>query len=338
MPYDGKDDPGLPDRVKAWSEDRRITWVRAWNRSFSACRRDGGDNSECEGEAFRIAYTAANAQTREAVVELEWIDALTEGGPGSGNWGHKGIKGRRGGSAPRGGGGVAGQYLRANYIGAEPPLSMCGLDKFAGEVDPFNPTHSEDLVLKEILHAQGFDGLPQVVDELAVPEGGVELWRGVATGEQAEQFRSGDLYSGRGGGGSGTYTTTDQGYAQNYSGGTPDAVVHMALRPGAKTITNDELREIRAQYKERLAGRPSPEEQKQLFTQYRRAQREGRQADADEYMKRLDGSPHPQREQLERAYADPGRLAAAMGYDAIDQGFDVYLILNRTALIVEAGQ
>jgi len=43
----------------------------------------------------------------------ETIDFIERGGPGSGNWGHKGRKGKRGGSAPRKGGGVAAQRKQA---------------------------------------------------------------------------------------------------------------------------------------------------------------------------------------------------------------------------------
>ncbi len=46
----------------------------------------------------------------DKIVESLFMDVqLTEGGAGSGNWGHRGIPGKRGGSLPRGSGGGSGE-------------------------------------------------------------------------------------------------------------------------------------------------------------------------------------------------------------------------------------
>lgn len=91
----------------------------------------------------------------------------------------------------------------------------------------------QDEVLADILRATGGDGAPRVVKSLP----GAGLFRGVAREEQAEQFRSGTLYVGRGMYGSGTYATPDESFAKNYGA----AVLRMQLDPSARTITKAEI-------------------------------------------------------------------------------------------------
>ena len=91
----------------------------------------------------------------------------------------------------------------------------------------------QDEVLADILRATGGDGAPRVVKDL--PE--ANLFRGVLLEEQAEQFRSGTLYVGRGMYGSGTYASPDESLALNYG----SSLLRMKLDPDARTISGLEV-------------------------------------------------------------------------------------------------
>jgi hypothetical protein len=78
---------------KGLSKKQKEQWVAAANSSRESCLKKGKAEKECDAQAIRIANAVVKAY----------------GGPGSGNFGHAGRKGKVGGSAPgggKGGGGV----------------------------------------------------------------------------------------------------------------------------------------------------------------------------------------------------------------------------------------
>lgn len=82
------------------------------------------------------------AESYRAKLLMEAVGQLhMDGGPGSGNHGHKGVPGQVGGSAPGNGSRkvVHGKDISSGY---------------KGKTD-----------IKSVLHAQGFDGLPKVVSK-----------------------------------------------------------------------------------------------------------------------------------------------------------------------------
>lgn len=187
---------------------------------------------------------------------------------------------------------------------------------FAGTGDP---------VLGDIYAAQGFNGSPEVVSreemDRRVAAGAPQMWRGISshldddgtrrTGATlAEQYRSGPHFPGLGMFGNGTYASVDRdqtlGYLE-YQGGYDYSNRTM---PGQL----------------RLSLRP-----------------EARVVDFDDLMEMMqaDGLVRDQRE----LWGDPGRYAAARGYDAIaaqprnenyrDGRIMYYVLLNRTAVVVQ---
>lgn len=191
----------------------------------------------------------------------------------------------------------------------------------------------------QIAATQGFDGLPQVasreqVDKL-VADGGVEMFRGYVnaggladpvggSGEQfATQFREGPLYHGIGQSGSGTYTAEDSAFAGKYADPSRGGYLQrMVLRKDAKVITEEDLV---AAFKKDYASRPTPQ-----IT-----------AIGGSHVPTPEETAYQARLDVER---DPGRYAAALGYDAIyvkpwmGRNDGQYVILNRTALTVQKEQ
>lgn len=55
MPYENENDPKLPERIRGLSAGVRRRWIAVWNNTFDRCQAQGGDTSDCEGEAFRNA-------------------------------------------------------------------------------------------------------------------------------------------------------------------------------------------------------------------------------------------------------------------------------------------
>lgn len=183
----------------------------------------------------------------------------------------------------------------------------------------------EDTALTEVYHAQGYHGLPEMVsqDEMSrrLAAGWIETYRGFGTEDYAQMFDEGDHhYGGLGIYGNGTYTGAF-GEARHYAMDwrptrrdmtmgeeeaefddyrTWEGLRRMAIHPDARIITADELRRIFLD----TYGYP-------------------------------DENPGPEG----LAMRDPGRLAAALGYDAIyreNSGIDdFWIILNRTAVAVE---
>lgn len=180
-----------------------------------------------------------------------------------------------------------------------------------------------DPLLDRLLTAQGYGGLPEVVSreemDRRVGAGWPEMWRGVSdsqhgtAAENAEQYRSGKLYPGSGIFGNGTYAAVDPKTALGYADGEIGRDFHTT--PGVI----------------RIALRP-----------------DARVIDFDELVELYPHLNRGVRQDQRGALDDPGRLATALGYDAIaaqprnanyrDGRVMYYVILNRTAVVVQEAQ
>lgn len=201
-----------------------------------------------------------------------------------------------------------------------------------------------DPVLEAIARAQGFDGLPKVVDadtlRARIDAGGVELWRGI-TGDtsyerraRVEQFRSGDYFAGFGMYGNGIYAAEEKSVADSYSNYHPDGVLHMALREDAKIVSLKELhREWGAAY--------SQAQSKMEWEYHNRYAAITKLADPkimQDEARALELWYVAERAMIGR-WNNLGRYAAWKGYDVIyEPGDKYYVILNRTAVMVERGE
>lgn len=168
-----------------------------------------------------------------------------------------------------------------------------------------------DQQLVAIAGKQGFDGKPRSVSEsemdtLVTEKGHLELHRGVSgTGNMSAadvhaKFRGGDYYGGSGYFGNGTYVGPNKQRSEDfYSDGTKGSMMRMAARPQAKIVTHRDLTDEHSAW---LAKQPKGSAQHSVFS-------------------------------------DPGRYAAARGWDIIHVqrgGFsDEYIVLNRTSVIVQ---
>lgn len=197
----------------------------------------------------------------------------------------------------------------------------------------------EDVMLAEIYRRQGFDGPPRVVpkaqmDELIESGEVIEVWRGIerhqdkTTGEWssarelAELYRTGPYFAGQGVRGNGTYTSTDRHRAEvGYS--EPGGLLRIGLAADARIVTYREFTERTADYLD-------------ASERFRRGWHQG-----DENIDTLLDRVTPE-EVVGWILLDEGRLAAAMGIDAIkvDRGGvgDVYVVLNRTATVVQEAE
>ena len=175
-------------------------------------------------------------------------------------------------------------------------------------------TLSKDMTLHAIGEIQGFNGLPLRIatkadgDEL-VAQGWTKVYRGVRREAKAERYVSGEMFHGTGISGNGTYTTTKSTTAVQYAARLEDEgyVIEMFLSPNTKVIRSDELQALTNRVADRLQeALPNP---------------------SDFYA-------------MMEIINDPGRMAAMLGYDAIEvvmpsaakasyEG-QFYVVLNRT--------
>ncbi|NUS43903.1 MAG: alpha/beta hydrolase, partial [Mycobacteriaceae bacterium] len=192
-------------------------------------------------------------------------------------------------------------------------------------LDHVNRRRYPDQVLSEILRAQGFDGLPTLVDaaglRTVVEAGGVRLFRGVTDPKLVEEFRTGEFYPGDVAFrlSVGVYTSPEMqvALADKYSNGDAAGIIHMALVADAK------VGEIRQLLRDQAAALTAIE--------------------AD--IARLSGMPEAPAAAAQLAVlrdrhtllSEVGRYAAAKGYDAFIINKDETVVLNRTALVVAAG-
>ena len=175
----------------------------------------------------------------------------------------------------------------------------------------------EDQAMSIIYEQQGFHGKPEVLTEAEMDQriasGWIEVWRGFGAPseggtEYAEQFRTGDRhYAGLGVRANGTYTALARHQAVTYTAAIPGmtyleddhekALVRMAIPPDARIED-----EFNMAYVQEIRGD--------------------------------HGIRDPLRAARGRVLSDDGRLAAAMGFDAL-VGRGVYVIFNRSMLAVQ---
>lgn len=233
-------------------------------------------------------------------------------------------------------------------------------EDISGSIDydslPTNDDPDADVTLGAILAKQGFDGKPTVVsqDEFdrALSDGEVEeTFRGLhgsRAAQYAEQFRSGELHTGTGIHGNGTYVTTSRAEANNHAGG--GTVLRVGLKRDANVVTDTALRTEMDAYR-----RANKDRTKRVEELDREMRQKAMDVDDDDTAGRIavyDRYKKLKNEALGAEYQvrdDPGRFAALRGYDAIRvtdrelsgassaAGADdqELVILNRTALIVE---
>lgn len=189
-------------------------------------------------------------------------------------------------------------------------------------------TGQQDERMLRLWAAQGFDGPPLVVDdaewERLVADGGVVMHRGVrgrkrgpSAAEMVELYASGDHYAGKGIYGNGSYFATEAQTGADYGTGeafgmvtttwpeqfgSDNAVIEAMLLPGARVLDWRESKRLRQE------------------------------------VGRMDEHQRPETPR-ERVLADEGRMAAALGYDAVrvrlGEGYgDEIIVLNRTATAV----
>lgn len=212
-----------------------------------------------------------------------------------------------------------------------------------------------DRMLGAIYDEQGFHGRPRVVtaeemDEL-VQAGWTELWRGLASGDVnqmrtwADQFRgAGEHHPGQGARGGGTYTSTDLGEAQTYT--------QMDRNRFQLVLIPDDSGQLMHGYQDATDPDSSPIP----YDQYNKAgyynpkmypgilrialrpdARTIAWEDLDATWERLVGKV-PDESPRYQVLADEGRLAAALGYDAIVLRRGHVIVLNRTAVAVQEGE
>ena len=199
-------------------------------------------------------------------------------------------------------------------------------DELDGDGQPSRGQQDERML--RLWAAQGFDGPPQVVDdeewERLAAGGGVVMHRGVrgrkngpSAEEMVELYAGGDHYAGKGIYGNGSYFATEASTGLDY--GTGDAfgmvtttwpeqfgsdyaVIEAMLLPDARVLDWRESRRLRQEV-----------------------------GHMDEHQ--------PPETSREKVLADEGRMAAALGYDAVrvrlGEGYgDEIIVLNRTATAV----
>lgn len=203
-----------------------------------------------------------------------------------------------------------GRILTGQVVAAR--TSLREWDPFAAALNRAETERGQartDPVLERIAAEQGFDGLPRVVSDeqatrlLRTDPGSLQVWRGLVGDDEvsasvyAEQFRSGPLHAHAGGiYGHGIYWATRRESAAEHAD-EPDGVVMRAVLLGtARVIGWEELGQLHKDVTDRAGPRLT--------------------------------------RSLRAILADPGRFAAAMGFDAVLLPTGQVLVLNRTALVV----
>lgn len=174
--------------------------------------------------------------------------------------------------------------------------------------------------LKMIAEAQGFDAKPQLADRAELDKleaaGGTRLWRAIGSGangktsaDLADELRDGPVFYGQNARGNGIITDTDLNTAlRKAGGGGVAATVEMVLPATARVATRDEIAAL-ADARAKLWAR----RQTWLLGNVKRT------TDPAERQKALDLYDNWRQGKTGRdsVLADPGRLAAALGFDAI---------------------
>jgi len=202
--------------------------------------------------------------------------------------------------------------------------------RFGTRLDPA-PDSPEDLYVKALIHEQGFDGLPHVVsrrvldDYVAAAE--CELFRGLSAAWQADAFRDGEFFVGRGAYSGGANTVAGANalvIARDYARG--GVVIRLSLKAHARVADFDELADWSFHERERALGEVQRDEQRALLEA---------QARTDD-IEAVQREYRAVREALYAKHDDIGWLAAYLGCDAIHVADeDYYIVLNRTAVRVQ---
>lgn len=189
------------------------------------------------------------------------------------------------------------------------PSGSTGL--FANMTDRVN-SGTRDPGLKVLRDAQGFNGLPTVVDDDVfdglIQGGYTPVYRGTKGSGTGRAFQSGDHYPGVGMYGNGTYTSASKDLARMYAGSSGD-LASIGIKPDARVITWEDLRTLMAEAPKRPNVTRFADEASWIEASYRH----------------------------DLLYGDPGRYATSLGYDVIyspgASGAPEYVILNRTAVV-----
>lgn len=275
---------------------------------------------------------------------------MIKGGPGSGNHDRAGIPGHQGGSKPTGSSADR-PYVKGRKINAE------DLDIFNQDANELRSNrYTRDKVLSSVIKAQGFDGLPTTVAPeefdrlLADGEITHDLYRGVFSGQEGvaqsyrEDFANGLFFIGEGTPANGIYATGERHFALSYAKGKEDGLLRMGFKKDAKIIPYPELESKRAEIvgsgtrsdRDKAAWRTYMSKQQSLMDKMNAAVEAKDTEAASGFEEQLyQVQLHHQNNYPERIANDPGRVAAFLGYDAIQVDENTYVILNRTALYVE---
>jgi hypothetical protein len=186
-----------------------------------------------------------------------------------------------------------------------------------------------DPAMAAVSNTLGTAGRPRLVSKAEmdrlIAAGSPELWRGESHAAYAEQTKTGEVRYGLGGMGNGIYaaaTWHDNNARARASGyaGSPDALMRMTLDPAAKVLDVDDGYEKKGAeengwFKRKMDAAPD-------------------RNDADAYGRYADEAA----DQHRLLFSDLGRWAQMRGYDALNEGGRTYIILNRSALIVQREQ
>lgn len=274
-------------------------------------------------------------------VDPKWLEAHlkseTHGGHGSGNYGHGGRPGERGGSAPGEGeddkpkGWGHADHVKAMRFDEAVKANDKMLDSLGEGIEGFGDwarvdNHQGDAVLAEIVKGRDeADVRPWLVsrdkmDELVQDDGYIQVFRGETKSEHVEQFKTGDLHEGLGSVGNGIYTAGEESaglrgeeIAANYAGGNTANCERIGIGPEAKIVDIDSafVMDRYAHLKElRSKNVVYPTEKHERYKQ----------------------------EALMSICEDNGRYAAFLGYDVMHAPADnYYVLLDRKHIAVEKG-
>lgn len=251
---------------------------------------------------------------------LALLFSILKGGPGSGNIGHAGIPGHRGGSSPKGGG--FGSIAHVNQLG-----------RIVDAITSSTNAQTKEQQTKKFLDSLGFTGKPKVVSEKdldkTVSAGSTEMFRseaGANAERYAEQFRNGEMNVGSGFYASDIHFAHGEGareHALHFVSNTikNGVLTRAALSKDAKIITEDKLQDLQSSLKKDLDSNMTsliPTENIQAIVEYSKNSNK-----VYDFLSK-----------------DLGRLASSAGYDAI-QGPDgtgglETIVLNRGKVIVSS--
>lgn len=262
---------------------------------------------------------------------LSNLFSILKGGSTSGNWGHRGRPGKRGGSTQS-----------SSSLGALEGFAITPTlrELFKGEKTYDGDSHP---IVSQIFEELGFINKPRLVDNLDahIERGDLELHRGVGGVDDAEgvkyveAFKKGELFIGDGIYGSGTYSAF--GYngkktAQGYTVLSGDSgLIRMALDKSAKIITTDEIKEkLYSIYSD--SNKRADKMVKKAFVYHKAGD-----IKKTEQLLEKSGQLRMRGNEIYKAMGgDHSIAAAAMGYDALQvSSRDYMIVLNRSKVKVE---